>query len=88
MSVWPCALLVGPLPHSPPPPVPPFIVSMWTTPLPACSYVRPVSSETATYTPSPSEAPVSDPIVKLGALKQVWLSFAASPCVGCVCVLD
>jgi len=34
-------------------------------------YVRPLSSESSTYTSDPSEAPVSDPIMKLGALKQV-----------------
>jgi CO/xanthine dehydrogenase FAD-binding subunit len=34
-------------------------------------YVRPVSSETATYSSDPAEAPVSDPVMKLGALKQV-----------------
>lgn len=34
-------------------------------------YVRPASSETLTYTTNPAEAPVSMPVMKLGALKQV-----------------
>ena len=35
-------------------------------------YIRPVSSETATFTaPDPTEGPVSDPIEKQGEMKQV-----------------
>jgi hypothetical protein len=36
----------------------------------AARFLRPVSSETSSYTPNPAEAPVSDPIPKLGALIQ------------------
>ncbi len=47
-------------------------------------YIRPVSSETSTFTSDPSEAPVSEPIVKLGALKQVrvpQIRRVQAPCV-------
>jgi hypothetical protein len=71
--------------HSPPPPSPVSNVQLFIRALPSSSvtpavlsaglrYIRPVSSETNTYTPDPSEAPVSEPVIKLGALKQVCVS--------------
>jgi hypothetical protein len=48
-------------------------------------YIRPVSSETSTYTPDPSEAPVSEPVRRVAALLCSALLCSALLCSALLC---